>query len=161
MINSLLQTPFIPKGWEIDSHILPPPSYFGDEKLVMLCVYGRQEKGSWETGHDIRHMVKNPLNACVLDYLLDHQDSIPPNWAGKLVFFWGTIYKVKQPVPFINAEKKTAMIPIEKLFVRCLLKSGGEWVWDSLCLDDEFGFTRVSAEIKLPNWWQRLIAKFK
>ncbi len=32
------------------------------------------------------------LNACVLDFLLDHQDHVPEAWKGKKIWFPGTIY---------------------------------------------------------------------
>ena len=36
---------------------------------------------------------KDVLNANVLDYLLAHPELIPEEWKGKLIFFWGTIYR--------------------------------------------------------------------
>lgn len=43
-------------------------------------------KKAWEMGGV-------PLNACVLDYLLQNEDSVPPDWEDKTIVFVSTHYK--------------------------------------------------------------------
>ncbi|TSC84757.1 MAG: hypothetical protein G01um101413_141 [Parcubacteria group bacterium Gr01-1014_13] len=43
----------------------------------------------WDRDLVYRHV----LNANVLDYLLTHQELIPPEWKNYEVYFWGTTYK--------------------------------------------------------------------
>lgn len=45
---------------------------------------------------------KSVLNACVLDWLLDHQEFIPKEWKKDSIFFWGTIWLDKDDVPHVQ-----------------------------------------------------------
>lgn len=142
----------IPKGLGIISHY-----HTKQEKInkVKLCTYARQNHGSWEEGNDIKKYVSNPLCDDVLDYFLDHPEEIPESWKGKLIFFWGTIYGQQKTEPLVVAgtneegqpEKYVRPFRYEEKFVRCLLFYGGKWTCDFLSLRDEFGPTRVSAEL--------------
>lgn len=144
-------SPKVPKWLEIKKHL---HTNIENIENIKLYTYGRQNNDSWEIGYDIEKRVVDPLCADVLDHLLNHQDKIPSSWKGKLVFFWGTIYKVEQKVPIVSAvksingidknESKSLVIDVE--YVRFLFFNGGEWKSDFLSLDDEFGPTRVSAE---------------
>jgi hypothetical protein len=69
------------------------------------------------------------LSANVLDYLLAHPESIPEDWKGKWVYFWGTIYR--------NADGS--------LYVRFLFWHGGRWVWDYSWLAGDFRGSRPAA----------------
>jgi hypothetical protein len=33
------------------------------------------------------------LNACIFDYLMDHQDMVPETWKGKEIVFTGSVFK--------------------------------------------------------------------
>lgn len=140
----------VPKGFEIKSHY--HSSDLKRKFKINLCAYGRQNQNSWEEGHDIKKYLSNPLCDCVLDRLLDHPDRIPSDWKGKLVFFWGTVYKVSQQIPVgaispggVQTEAK--VIGQETQYVRFLFMSQGIWQSEFLSLDDEFGPTRLSAEL--------------
>lgn len=148
-------TSFAPRGLEIKSHFHHLGIDFIKPLKIKLCAYGRQNHCSWETGHDIKKYVSNPLCADVLDYLLEHPEKIPEEWKGKLVFFWGTIYRTEECMPVAVAKmeegvlNKSGAVPLkyEVQYVRCLYFVGGDWKWDMLSLDDDFGPTRVSAEL--------------
>lgn len=60
-----------------------------------------------------------PLNASVLDYLLEHQNLIPKSWKKKSVMFWGTIYL---------APNKQKMIRFMQ-FVESLNQFTDGWAW--------------------------------
>ena len=60
-----------------------------------------------------------PLNASVLDYLLEHQNLIPKSWKKKSVMFWGTIYL---------APNKQKMIRFMQ-FVKSLNQFTDGWSW--------------------------------
>ena len=145
--------PSIPLGWRVESHKEPRGLWLAEKTVLKL--YGRQKDGFSEYGHDIRKRVKNPLNAVALDYLLSRPNKIPKSWEGKLVFFWGTIYRVPPP----QQVSDSATVISGQLYVRCILKSGGQWIADSLSLDDDFGPSRVSAEVYLPNPIVKFIKK--
>lgn len=151
--------------------------YHSDPKSsskIKLCIYGRQNEKSWEEGHDIKKFVSNPLCDHWLDYFLDHQEKIPNEWKGKLIFFWGTIYTLPQSMPLIigsvskdgTPNKNIKSFKYNEQYVRCLYNiSGNNWACDFLSLNDEFGPTRVSAEYtikhtflsNLSKMWTKLI----
>lgn len=124
---------------------------------MALRAYGRQRTGSWEDGHTICRLAAHPLGVDVLEGFLRHPHIIPEVWKGKLVFFWGTIYSAPSTVPGVEG---APAIPHEILYVRCLIFSGGSWKDDFLSLDDEFGPTRLSAEIYVPTLRERIKSFF-
>lgn len=140
----------IPGGFVVKNHYHTDPT---SDFKVKLCSYGRQNHGSWEDGYDIKKYVSNPLCADVLDELLANPIRIPDEWKGKLVFFWGTTYSISKPV---NLGLSTKAIMPTSEYVRFLFMSGGEWRSEFMDVDDEFGPTRLSAELdtgrRLPQW---------
>ena len=83
-----------------------------------------EQKNGYLKGTELRERLKRKpvLNTMVLDWLLEHPDEIPPEWKGKAVFFWGTIYRHS----------------VGNLCVRCLYWNGSEWDWSYDWLDDGF-----------------------
>lgn len=135
----------VPKGLEIKKHAHVNVSPFPN---IRLCEYGRQKRGSWEEGFDVSRYTQHPICDCFLDYLLAHPAEIPKEWEGKLVCFWGTIYSVIQKEPVkISGQAENKIFDREVQYVRFLHLSGGVWKSDILALDDEFGPTRLSAEL--------------
>ncbi len=116
--------PFVPNFYCVHDHI--KGGFFEwDLSQIELYFDKGQQEGKSIRGSDLRRKLagKKVLNACVLDFLLAHPDLIPEEWKGKLVFFWGTIYR-----RFDN-----------NLCVRCLYWNGDRWCWTSLWLDRDFG----------------------
>lgn len=60
------------------------------------------------------------LSACVLDFLLDHQELIPKEWQGKTIIFTGTLYQDAGGI---------------KVY-RNLTYWDGNWDWNRSYLDD-------------------------
>ena len=111
--------PFIPEGWKVESHTKGGKIPF-NPNMVDLYLSDEQENGSIQ-GNDLRKKVetKNPYNANLLDFYLDHPELIPESWKGKEIFFWGTIYR--------NADGR--------LCVRYLYWDGVRWDWGFNWLD--------------------------
>lgn len=72
-----------------------------DPKKVELALLEKQELRDGIDSYKIIEGLadKNPFNANLLDYLLEHPDLIPKQWEVELtegwtreIFFWGTIY---------------------------------------------------------------------
>jgi len=105
--------PSVPDGWEVVEH-KPGGKLEFDPAKIELYLCAEQKQGSIE-GHELRKKLegKPVLNACVLDYLLKHQELISEEWKDKYIFFWGTIYRS----------------PGGDLCVRCLVWYGDEWHW--------------------------------
>lgn len=80
---------------------------------VELIVTERQRSGL--QGHKLRKELtdKPVLNACVLEYLYEHQELIPDSWKGRYPFFWGTIFRDA----------------VGLLYVAYLLWHGERWAW--------------------------------
>jgi hypothetical protein len=76
---------------------------------------------------------KPVLTAHVLDYRLAHPDTIPKKWAGRHIFYWGTIYA--------NDEYP------DRLYVRYLCWDGtkNRWTDGMYCLDTFFGSFHYAA----------------
>ena len=146
-----------PSGMTIESNSFPR---CGPEYKMVLKQYGKQKRGYSELGTTLRSKVKNPLAADATDRYLAFQDCIPKDWAGKVVCFWGTIYKRMETLPVMGSSQ-TNGVEYERYYVRCMYMSGGKWVSDVLPLDDDFGPTRVSCEFERPNWFMRLINKIR
>ncbi len=88
--------PFLPEGWEIESHLkggqlLWTPAnillYLSDKQKVKGIISGE------ELLEELRRKQKKVMNACVLDFLLEHPEKRPDEWRGKFVHFWSTIYR--------------------------------------------------------------------
>jgi hypothetical protein len=111
--------PFVPEGWKVEQHRKGGQLEWNPERIALYLSKGQQD-GKYIGGHKLRKELEDKpvLNACVLDYLLAHPDLIPESWKGKVVFFWGTIYR--------SADGG--------LYVRCLYWDGGRWSWDCLWL---------------------------
>lgn len=153
LINLGLE-PTLPKGWRIHFH--RKMEGLADIDTIKLVAYGRQKSKSWEEGKDILHKTRDPLNAIAIETLLAYPKEIPESWKGKIVCFWGTLYTPAEISKPVVAEE---IIAPPSLYVRCLVHSGGEWKDEYLSVNDEFGPTRVSAE--LPdnrNWISRMFA---
>lgn len=85
--------PFVPEGWTVESHKKGGRFEWKADRIALHLADG-QKSGKWMRGNDLRKELESQpvLNACVLDYLLAHQELIPEEWKGKYVFFWGTVY---------------------------------------------------------------------
>lgn len=70
-----------------------------DDRKVILHRSDRQQNGELIYGYELREELsgKSVLNACVLDFLLEHTNFFPESWkndeAGNAIFFWGTVYR--------------------------------------------------------------------
>ena len=110
--------PFIPNKWVVDKHKRGGQFVFNLEN-IRLYVSREQKNGSilgkyiWQ-----RLKYKRILNACVLDYLLAHQEIIPEEWKEKEIYFLGTIYRYSED-PHSYGEA----------YIR-YLKWDGKWLWD-------------------------------
>jgi len=105
--------------------------WINDKKVIPYLV-SRQEGGKRIKGHELREELtgKSVLNACVLDFLIEHKDFIPDSWkkdaAGNYsyIFFWGTIYRDS-----------------DRLCIRYLCRRDDAWCplhFSSFWLDDEW-----------------------
>ncbi len=115
--------PFVPKGWEVESHNKGGQFEWSPDK-VRLHLSPNQQNGKIINGYKLREeLATEPLfNANMLDYLLAHPELIPEEWKGKAIFFWGTIYRSSGG----------------SLYVRHLYWDGGYWSWYYDWLDDCF-----------------------
>jgi hypothetical protein len=84
-------------------------------------------------GTEIRRQFKSKpvLNVNVLDYLLAQPRLIPKLWEGKVICFWGTIYREK------NTE--------DAFSLRALTCGRHDWYWYWLELDTIFLENHVAA----------------
>lgn len=113
--------PFVPEGWSVEEH-QKGGMFKWDAANVALHLDKGQKNGKYIEGHKLRKELagKPVLSANVLDYLLAHPHLIPEEWKGKLVFFWGTIYRYRGG----------------SLCVRYLRWGGDGWSWNFLWLVD-------------------------
>ncbi|MBI4458166.1 hypothetical protein HY633_04340 [Candidatus Uhrbacteria bacterium] len=104
-------------------------------KIKLFLAEGQKNGGCLE-GHKLREeLVNQPvLNANALDYYWAHQELIPEEWKGKVVYFWGTIYR--------DARRN--------LFVRYLHRSGDRWVSGFRWLGGDFHGYRPAAVLASP-----------
>lgn len=120
-------------GWTIEEHQKSGKIEW-NAKEVSLFISDKQKSGYIE-GNKLRKIVKNPLNATVLDYLLEHQKLIPESWKEetngfiKWIYFWGTIYR--------NSD--------DDLFVRYLYWFDGRWQAYCNWLDGDWDVDSPSA----------------
>lgn len=90
--------PFIPDGCSVEEHKKGGFFKFTPEKLphekFPLYLSRKQRRGSI-IGNDLRKELngKPVMNANVLDYLLANPELIPEEWKGKIICFWGTLYR--------------------------------------------------------------------
>lgn len=109
-------------NWTVESQIGTGKIDLAKVKLE-LHLEPEQRTGRIE-GNKLREKLStNVLNANVLDYLLEHPHLIPEDWKGKVVYFWGTIYRGSGG----------------RLCVRYLVFGGGRWRADGRWLDDDWG----------------------
>lgn len=85
--------PYVPDGWKVEEHIKGGKLRWNpDEVELYIC---DEQKGDHIQGKELLKLLrgKKVLNVCVLDYLLSNPELIPEEWKGKMVLFWGTIYR--------------------------------------------------------------------
>ncbi len=116
LIVDLDATPFTPDGWTVESH-KSGGQWKYDATKVSLYLSEGQKDGKCLTGTKLRQELESlfppVMNANMLEFYLAHTSLIPEDWKGKVIFFWGTIYR--------NADGN--------LYVRFLYWSGGRWCW--------------------------------
>ena len=107
--------PFVPDGWEVEEHRRGGQFKWDTSKVALYLSKG-QQNGKGIEGNKLGNELKGKpvYNATFLDYLLANPDLIPEDWKGKLVFFWGTIYRDSDG----------------SLCVRYLCWDGDGWFWD-------------------------------
>lgn len=127
-IVNLDDAPFIPNDdWEVrDSDQFLSQAYGRfewDPAKVDLFVSSRQKENYSIKGSVLRQELEDRVvfSASLLDWLIGNQDQIPVEYRGKLIFFWGTIYQVKN-----------------EPWVRCLRWCGDRWNWHSRWLGSEW-----------------------
>jgi hypothetical protein len=103
------------EGWTIESHKKMGKLKWNPKNVELYL--SEKQKDGYISGINLQKELENKLvlNACVLDYLLKHQNLIPDSWKGRYIFFWGTIYRNSNGY----------------LFVRCLFWCDGGWYWGS------------------------------
>jgi len=92
--------PLIPDGWSYHKEDQLPKRACGefvwDATKTRLHLSPKQTSGKkWVTSHDLKTELQEHtvFGANVLDYLLEHPYLIPDEWKGKVVSFWGTVYR--------------------------------------------------------------------
>jgi hypothetical protein len=115
-VIDLSADPFEPDGMKVVEHNLGG-TFEWDPFQVSFLYSLDQQNGQKIKGFDLRNFLKGyrPLNANVLDYLLEYPELIPHSWNSKTICFWGTIY-IRQD---------------GYLVVRTLKLH--EWKWHSFC----------------------------
>lgn len=65
------------------------------DKIKVELYLSEKKKDGYIKGEDLLKELegKNPLNANVLEYLLEHQELIPEEWKGRYIFFFGTVFQ--------------------------------------------------------------------
>ncbi|TAK05350.1 hypothetical protein EPO33_05305 [Patescibacteria group bacterium] len=127
IIDCSLQ-PMIPEGWSIREEDQIKSRFQGEliwsPEKIGLHLDEAQKTGSI-VGNELRKKLEGQpvLPAKVLDYLLAHPALIPPDWKGKYVYFWGSVYRRSDG----NAS------------VRCLYWGDRGWYWLSYRLGHYWG----------------------
>lgn len=91
--------PFIPNGWEIRPEDQIRSRVTGrfefNPSKIELHLEPSQKSGNVIRGHRLKDLLEGQpvLPAHVLDHWLEHPELIPDSCKGKVVFFWGTIYR--------------------------------------------------------------------
>ena len=85
--------PYCPPGWAVEEHRKAGKLQWSED-FVQLWLSDEQQCGAIQ-GTELREELADMsvLNACVLDWLLEHPDLIPEEWKNNSIFFWGTIYR--------------------------------------------------------------------
>lgn len=129
--------PKIPyKGWTIESHKKGGKLEWNPDEIELYL--DPAQKGGYIEGNDLRKKLDGVtvLNACVLDYLLKHQELIPEEWKEKYVYFWGTIFRHAGG----------------RLFVEYLDWNGGGWSWLCSWLGHDWSdFSPVASLMSMPS----------
>lgn len=87
--------PKIPySSWTVESHKGVGKIEWNPDKFK-LYLSEKQKNGNWIKGFDLQKELEaqTPMNANVLDFLLEHQDLIPEDWKSQYVYFHGTVYR--------------------------------------------------------------------
>jgi hypothetical protein len=111
---------FVPEDWKVESHQKGGQFVWSPEK-VKLYLSPEQKGDGYIEGNKLRKELgrERVMNANLLDCLLKSPELIPGEWKGKVVFFWGTIYRSSA----------------DKLCVRYLRFDEGGWCWGFRWLD--------------------------
>ena len=123
--------PFVPEGWTVVENRQCGKVRPDDADLYM----SEKQKNGPVSGNEFQKKLADlpVLNAAMLDWYLAHPERIPETWKGKLVFFWGTIYRDANGY----------------LFVRVLDWNGDQWNWDGYCLGYDFSSSDPAAVASL------------
>lgn len=123
--------PFVPEGWTVVENRQCGKVRPDDADLYM----SEEQKNGPVSGNELQKKLADlpVLNAAMLDWYLAHSERIPEAWRGKLVFFWGTIYRDANGY----------------LFVRVLDWNGDQWNWDGYCLGYDFSSSDPAAVASL------------
>ena len=115
--------PFVPDGWKVVEHTKGGKFEF-DPRKIQLYLDEEQQDGRLIVGNKLREKLKGKavFNANLLDFYLKNPQLIPEEWKGKVVFFWGTIYRGSDGY----------------LYVRCLYWDDSSWGWSYYWLDSGF-----------------------
>lgn len=96
--------PKIPySGWTVESHKGAGKVEWNPKKF-QLCLSDKQRKGEYVKGFDLQEELESqtPMNANVLDFLLEHPELIPKDWKRKYVTFFGTVYRHSGDLLFVR-----------------------------------------------------------
>lgn len=123
--------PFVPEGWTVVENRQCGKVRPDDADLYV----SEEQKNGPVSGNELQKKLADlpVLNAVMLDWYLAHPERIPETWKGKLVFFWGTIYRDANGY----------------LFVRVLDWNGDQWNWDGYCLGYDFSSSDPAAVASL------------
>ena len=130
--------PMLPDGWTLEEHQRGSvvklekmsDGLYLDGKKIKFYLSRKQKKGNIEGTKLRKELAGKPvINACVLDYLLEHTELISEEWKKdeegntRYLFFWGTVYRDSDG----------------DLFVRYLYWFGYRWYWNHFWLDSYWG----------------------
>jgi hypothetical protein len=112
--------PYLPDGWKVEEHQRGGQFKWDASKIALRLYKDHSAGGSFSK--KLREKLKGrPVyNANLLDYLLKNPHLIPEEWRGRDVFFFGTIYSVRND------------FQADDVLVRYLLweELDGKWTWD-------------------------------
>ena len=121
LVVDLDADPFVPNGYSVLEHKKGGQFKYSPTKVKLYLAEG-QKSGKVMVGNELHKELENQpvYNANLLDFLYkkENQRYIPEEWKGKVVFFWGTIYRHSTG----------------HLFVRCLYWIEDEWNCDRFWL---------------------------
>jgi hypothetical protein len=142
--------PKIPDTWKLEEHQRGgkvklerrDDKLFVDGAEIELYLDPAQQ-GGYIVGTELREKLsgKPILNACILDYLLEHLELIPASWkkyiegGPRLIFFWGTIFRLSGG----------------NLLVKYLCWRVGRWCWDFAWIDFGFNVQCPTAMLTMPT----------